>query len=88
MANVCNPHPFSHHSFFTRFRTTFSDMIIIRHCHIAWHVGGGLGVTFLERPSDFRAGVKQADVDVLNSQCDAWNNYYPTDIYKQYDSGV
>lgn len=65
-----------------------SNMMIIRHCHIAWHVSGGLGVTFLERPSDFRAAVQQSDVDALESQCNAWNNYYPTDVDKQYDSGV
>ncbi|KAJ4390165.1 laccase, multicopper oxidase, benzenediol:oxygen oxidorectuctase [Gnomoniopsis smithogilvyi] len=60
----------------------------LMHCHIAWHVAGGLGVTFLERPSDFRASVKQADIDVLKDQCSAWNQYYPSDIYQQYDSGV
>lgn len=63
-------------------------MVNCRHCHIAWHASGGLGVTFLERASDYRAAVKQADVDALQAQCDAWNDYYPTDIYQQDDSGV
>lgn len=63
-------------------------LYFLRHCHIAWHASGGLGVTFLERPDDFRAAVKQPDVDALNKQCAAWNEYYPTDPYQQSDSGI
>lgn len=60
-----------------------------RHCHIAWHASGGLGVTFLERQSDFKAGLAQADVDALNSQCEAWNAYYPSgDPFEKEDSGI
>lgn len=59
------------------------------HCHIAWHVAGGLGVTFLERLSDYRASMNQTDVDVLNNQCEAWNDYYPgQDPFEVDDSGI
>lgn len=59
------------------------------HCHIAWHVAGGLSVTFLERLSDYRAGMNQTDIDVLNSQCKAWDDYFPAkDPYPQLDSGI
>lgn len=61
----------------------------LMHCHIAWHVAGGLSVTFLERLSDYRAGMNQTDIDVLESQCTDWNNYFPSqDPYPQLDSGI
>ncbi|KAK2614816.1 hypothetical protein N8I77_001615 [Diaporthe amygdali] len=61
----------------------------LMHCHIAWHVSGGLGMTFLERVSDYRAGLKQSDVDVLNEQCKAWNDYFPHNApWPQVDSGL
>ncbi|PSS05173.1 laccase [Coniella lustricola] len=61
----------------------------LMHCHIAWHASGGLGLSFLENMAGFSEGVSQSDVDVLNSQCDAWNAYYPSnDAFLQDDSGV
>ncbi|KUI63476.1 Laccase [Cytospora mali] len=61
----------------------------LMHCHIAWHVAGGLSVTFLERLGDYRAGMNATDIDVLNSQCTAWDNYFPADDpYPQDDSGI
>ncbi|ROW00470.1 hypothetical protein VPNG_07965 [Cytospora leucostoma] len=61
----------------------------LMHCHIAWHVAGGLSNTFLERLDDYRASLKQADVDTLNEQCTAWNAYFPAkDPYPQTDSGI
>lgn len=46
-------------------------------------------MTFLERLSDYRAGMNQTDIDVLNSQCTAWDNYFPDqDPYPQIDSGI
>ncbi len=59
------------------------------HCHIAWHVSGGLAVDFLERPSDFKAGVSPADAAAFNSNCAAWNSYYPArDPFQKQDSGL
>lgn len=46
-------------------------------------------MTFLERVSDYRAGLKQSDVDVLNEQCKAWNDYFPHNApWPQVDSGL
>lgn len=59
------------------------------HCHIAWHVSGGLAVNFVERPTDFKAGVSAADKNAFTSQCTNWNNYYPAhDPDRQDDSGL
>lgn len=60
-----------------------------RHCHIAWHASGGLGVTFLERLEDYKANLEQSDVDVLNEQCKAWNEYFPSNAeFSKIDSGI
>lgn len=64
-------------------------LIHYRHCHIAWHASGGLGVTFLERAAEFSEAVPQADVDALNEQCSSWNDYFPSqDPFGQEDSGI
>jgi len=59
------------------------------HCHIAWHVSGGLSLQFLERPSDipnlFGSTVKGA---AYTKTCDNWKKYAATSIYKQTDSGL
>jgi hypothetical protein len=61
----------------------------LMHCHIAWHVSGGLGMTFLERPADFKAGISAYDAVVFNDVCSAWNAYYPAnDPNRQDDSGL
>ncbi len=56
--------------------------------HIAWHVSGGLSVDFLERPNDFKNGVSAADKAAFNQNCATWRAYYPTDPFKQADSGL
>ncbi|CAK7236310.1 laccase, multicopper oxidase, benzenediol:oxygen oxidorectuctase [Sporothrix curviconia] len=61
----------------------------LMHCHIAWHVSGGLAVNFVERPADFAAGVSAADKTAFSNQCAAWNKYYPShDPDHQDDSGL
>ncbi|EFX02122.1 laccase [Grosmannia clavigera kw1407] len=61
----------------------------LMHCHIAWHVSGGLGVTFLEDPDTFGSQVACSDKRAFKQTCDAWNNYYPSgDPFKQDDSGL
>jgi hypothetical protein len=57
------------------------------HCHIAWHVSGGLGVTFLERAADLRAGLSDADKDDFNRVCAEWSAYAPSAPPKV-DSGL
>ncbi len=61
----------------------------LMHCHIAWHVSGGLAINFLERPADLKAGISAADKTAFQNQCAAWNTYYPShDPNKQADSGL
>ncbi|KAL8788608.1 MAG: hypothetical protein Q9195_007203 [Heterodermia aff. obscurata] len=56
----------------------------LMHCHIAWHIGEGLGVQFLESESKFPA--YPAD---YNQTCAAWSSYYDNDPeYLKNDSGL
>ena len=64
----------------------------LMHCHIAWHVGEGLALQFLEVP-DKIPGLYQ---DKVTSQayldtCSEWNSYYegpPAPAYEKDDSGL
>ncbi|CAP61995.1 uncharacterized protein PODANS_5_1200 [Podospora anserina S mat+] len=58
------------------------------HCHIAWHVSGGLSVQYLERPNDLRNGFSQADKNQHNNNCNAWRAYWPTNPFPKIDSGL
>ncbi|AEO68473.1 benzenediol:oxygen oxidoreductase [Thermothielavioides terrestris NRRL 8126] len=63
------------------------------HCHIAWHVSGGLSVVFLERASDLRAQLNgaaaAADKAEFERVCAAWRDYYPAnDPFHKVDSGL
>ncbi|AEO58496.1 extracellular laccase, lcc1 [Thermothelomyces thermophilus ATCC 42464] len=58
------------------------------HCHIAWHVSGGLGVVYLERADDLRGAVSDADADDLDRLCADWRHYWPTNPYPKSDSGL
>ncbi len=55
------------------------------HCHIAWHVGQGLGVQLLELPEKIPAVV---DFSVLQPFCHDWSIYQSTASYDQIDSGL
>ncbi|KAK3306164.1 laccase-1 [Chaetomium strumarium] len=57
------------------------------HCHIAWHVSGGLSVTFLERAADLRSRIPDADKQDFNRVCAEWNAYAPSAPPKT-DSGL
>ncbi|KAJ2902943.1 multicopper oxidase [Zalerion maritima] len=55
----------------------------VMHCHIAWHVGQGLSLQYLERQGEIASTM---DLDELDENCDAWNAYpHP---YPQIDSGL
>jgi FtsP/CotA-like multicopper oxidase with cupredoxin domain len=58
------------------------------HCHIAWHVSGGLSVTFLERPNDLRQRITPADRTDFNRVCGEWREYWPTNPFPKIDSGL
>jgi hypothetical protein len=55
------------------------------HCHIAWHVSGGLYVTVLERPDD----IKNLPVPAIMAQtCRDWATYTGGAVVDQIDSGL
>ena len=55
------------------------------HCHIAWHVGEGLAVQFLERENEIPFVMS---LRTLDATCKSWEAYAPTAYYKKDDSGV
>jgi FtsP/CotA-like multicopper oxidase with cupredoxin domain len=58
------------------------------HCHIAWHVSGGLSVDFLERVSEQKAQISRADAAAFNSNCAAWRSYFDNSGIVKIDSGL
>jgi FtsP/CotA-like multicopper oxidase with cupredoxin domain len=69
--------------------TTDNPGAWLMHCHIAWHVSGGLSVQFVERAAELRAGLSAADKAVFNNNCAAWRRYFPSqDPFPKSDSGI
>ncbi|KAK3348695.1 laccase [Lasiosphaeria hispida] len=61
----------------------------LMHCHIAWHVSGGLSVDFLERPVDFKNSITPEQKTAFNQNCAAWNAYFPANApFPKIDSGL
>ncbi|KAI1608787.1 Cupredoxin [Exophiala viscosa] len=56
------------------------------HCHIAWHVSGGLYVNILERPDLILSQVKV--LTSANNLCTSWNAFTSKDMVDQIDSGL
>ncbi|KAL5594128.1 hypothetical protein BROUX41_001174 [Berkeleyomyces rouxiae] len=58
----------------------------LMHCHIAWHVGSGLSVQFVEKVSEIKSTL---DLDSeLEPTCTNWNAYYEEATFHQEDSGL
>ncbi|CZT03440.1 probable laccase precursor [Rhynchosporium agropyri] len=55
------------------------------HCHIAWHVSGGLYVTVIERPADI---AKLPIPAIMAQSCRDWAAYTNTTVVDQIDSGL
>ena len=55
------------------------------HCHIAWHASQGLSVQFLEKVGQIG---QVMDVKSVESNCDAWRKYVPSDPFPKLDSGI
>ncbi|KAF2875606.1 Cupredoxin [Massariosphaeria phaeospora] len=55
------------------------------HCHLAWHVSGGLFLNVLERPEDIMAQDFDEDVFAL---CPLWDAYSTSNPPNQIDSGL
>jgi hypothetical protein len=45
----------------------------VMHCHIIWHVDGGLALQFIERPSDIGAAAYIGSA--WNNECSAYGTY-------------
>jgi FtsP/CotA-like multicopper oxidase with cupredoxin domain len=56
------------------------------HCHIAWHVSGGLYANILERPADI--GKKNQIPMIMQQTCTDWVAYTNKAVVDQVDSGV
>lgn len=56
------------------------------HCHIAWHVSGGLYMNILERPADIPKTVKTPKA--VTDLCKSWNAFTSSQSPNQIDSGV
>jgi FtsP/CotA-like multicopper oxidase with cupredoxin domain len=57
------------------------------HCHIAWHVSGGLAADFMERPDEQAALISADDLAQYNQVCEWWTEYSPPAPPKP-DSGI
>ncbi|KAB5531303.1 multicopper oxidase-domain-containing protein [Coniochaeta sp. 2T2.1] len=55
------------------------------HCHIAWHVSGGLYITVLERPDDI---AKYQIPSVMAQTCRDWADFTNRTVIDQIDSGL
>lgn len=54
------------------------------HCHIAFHIGEGLGMQFVENPSQ----VVLPDTGSYNDVCNSWRSYEQSMPYAKEDSGL
>ncbi|KIW01054.1 uncharacterized protein PV09_07568 [Verruconis gallopava] len=59
----------------------------LMHCHIPFHISGGLGVQFLENPSQILKTV--GDMSGFEEGCKTWNAYQSSIVgFQQGDSGL
>lgn len=56
------------------------------HCHIAWHISGGLYVNLLERPADIQ---KEMQIpDIMAQTCTDWSAWTNNHVVEAIDSGL
>lgn len=55
------------------------------HCHIGWHTSEGFAIQFVERYDEITDLI---DYDVLNSNCEAWDDYTASNDVEEDDSGI
>ncbi|KAI9694661.1 MAG: hypothetical protein M1822_000277 [Bathelium mastoideum] len=59
----------------------------LMHCHIAWHVGQGFSLQFLERKAEILGAI--GDMSSFGSGCDSWRSYWEgPHPYEKDDSGL
>lgn len=54
------------------------------HCHIAWHIGEGLGMQFVEAPDQ----AVFPDSNAYEKTCNNWKAYAAGELYAKDDSGL
>lgn len=54
------------------------------HCHVSRHISAGLGMQYLEAPSQ----IVLPDQGVFNEECEKWRAYTATAVYPKTDSGL
>lgn len=55
------------------------------HCHIAWHVSGGLYANILERPDDI---TQKSIPSIMQQTCTDWTTYSNSHVVDEIDSGL
>ncbi|KAI9825280.1 MAG: hypothetical protein M1832_001314 [Thelocarpon impressellum] len=55
------------------------------HCHIAWHVSGGLYINVMQRPADIR---KMQIPSIMAQTCTDWEKYTKNNVVLEIDSGL
>lgn len=60
----------------------------LMHCHIAWHVSGGMAVDFLERVPEQKAQVSAGDATAFRNNCAKWRDYFDDSGLMKIDSGL
>ncbi|KAK8251226.1 laccase-1 precursor [Phyllosticta capitalensis] len=58
----------------------------LMHCHIAWHVGQGFSLQFLEQRDQVLRTL--GDRGDFERTCRQWRDYYRDPVYRQEDSGL
>ncbi|KAI0969502.1 multicopper oxidase-domain-containing protein [Xylaria arbuscula] len=58
------------------------------HCHIAWHVSGGMSIDFLERVPEQKAQISAADSTAFENNCVQWRHYFDNSSLVKIDSGL
>jgi len=61
----------------------------LMHCHIIWHADGGMGVQYLERPSEIDAS-KYYNSDDFQKECSAYSSYQSAggELKSPYEAGI
>ncbi|TKA75701.1 hypothetical protein B0A49_09002 [Cryomyces minteri] len=52
------------------------------HCHVAWHLSGGLSINIMSRPSDI-----PSIPDIMPQTCNDWDDYSAANVVHQIDAG-
>ncbi|KAH7040944.1 laccase [Microdochium trichocladiopsis] len=60
----------------------------LMHCHIAWHIEGGMGINFLEQANAQKALISASEQSQYKQQCQQWIAYAQATGLQQPGSGL